>query len=270
MLRLGELDYINALPLGMWEPEPGAQPLQRFRSTPSRLYELLRQGQLDVSPVSSLAYWRSREELALLPDLAISAAGPVQSVTLYTRAPLEQLGPATIGVTPASITSVALLRLLLEDAGSRDLSFQTAAEAALTTFPERFSGILLIGDAALVARYLRPPPAPWQAHDLGELWWRRTGLPMVFAVWATRRTWADGHEPELERLQQHLLASRDAFRRDPEPVLSRAEAAVPIGREALASYYGCLHFGFGEKESQGLQRFGELVQDSALPGARIS
>ena len=39
---------------------------------------------------------------------------------------------------------------------------------------------LLIGDAALKSAFEDPTPH----HDLGRLWLERTGLPMVFAVWA--------------------------------------------------------------------------------------
>ncbi|MEI8320249.1 MAG: MqnA/MqnD/SBP family protein, partial [Planctomycetia bacterium] len=41
---------------------------------------------------------------------------------------------------------------------------------------------LLIGDEALRSAIEDPTPH----HDLGELWFERTGLPMVFAVWAAR------------------------------------------------------------------------------------
>ena len=42
---------------------------------------------------------------------------------------------------------------------------------------------LLIGDAALRSAFSDPTPH----HDLGALWRERTGLPMVFAVWAAQR-----------------------------------------------------------------------------------
>ena len=45
------------------------------------------------------------------------------------------------------------------------------------------SAKLLIGDAALKSAFEDPTPH----HDLGRLWLERTGLPMVFAVWAARR-----------------------------------------------------------------------------------
>src|SRR5262249_14336004 len=41
---------------------------------------------------------------------------------------------------------------------------------------------LMIGDQALRSAFDDPQPH----HDLGALWRERTGLPMVFAVWAAR------------------------------------------------------------------------------------
>jgi len=47
---------------------------------------------------------------------------------------------------------------------------------------------LLIGDAALKSAFEDPTPH----YDLGRLWLERTGLPMVFAVWAAPEPVVDG------------------------------------------------------------------------------
>src|SRR5260370_19601205 len=48
---------------------------------------------------------------------------------------------------------------------------------------EHSDAALIIGDAALV---LNPPELPFHVLDLGEEWTSMTGLPMVFAVCASR------------------------------------------------------------------------------------
>jgi predicted solute-binding protein len=42
---------------------------------------------------------------------------------------------------------------------------------------------LIIGDAALK---IDPARLSYPSLDLGEEWWKLTGLPMVFAIWAGR------------------------------------------------------------------------------------
>lgn len=266
MIHLGELTYSNALPLNVWFSQPSDPPLDRVRAAPRRLHELLRQEKLDLSPISSAAYWLTRESYVLLPDLAISTSGPVRSVTLYARVPLQALSGRTIAVAPASITSVALLQLLLRQHGAEAVHVEQVDEDTLLTFPPRFCAILLIGDAALAARYLRPPAPPWEAHDLGELWWQWTGTPMVFAVWAARRDWAEAHPDKFHWVQQRLHTARAEFLHDPQPVIREAQLRLPLGTDAWREYYGCLDYEFSDRQREGLSLFGRLVtgMDSSL------
>ena len=74
---------------------------------------------------------------------------------------------ARVAVTPESATSVVLTKVLLPEAEHVPLGEEADAK-------------LLIGDAALKSAFEDPTPH----HDLGRLWLERTGLPMVFAVWA--------------------------------------------------------------------------------------
>src|ERR671924_383630 len=89
-------------------------------------------------------------------------------------------------VTPESATSVVLTKVLLP-------------EAVHVPLGEEADARLLIGDAALKSAFEDPTPH----YDLGRLWLERTGLPMVFAVWAAPDPLADG----LLELQDALVAS---------------------------------------------------------------
>src|SRR5207244_8822824 len=67
---------------------------------------------------------------------------------------------------------------------------------------------LLIGDAALRSAFEDPTPH----YDLGRLWLERTGLPMVFAVWAA----PEPVHPQVSELEEALVASLRAARAEPE------------------------------------------------------
>ena len=73
-------------------------------------------------------------------------------------------------------------------------------EAVHVPLGEEADAKLLIGDAALKSAFEDPTPH----HDLGRLWLERTGLPMVFAVWAAPEPLADG----LVELEEALVRSR--------------------------------------------------------------
>jgi chorismate dehydratase len=112
---------------------------------------------------------------------------------------------------------------------------------------------LLIGDAALKSAFEDPTPH----HDLGRLWLERTGLPMVFAVWAA----PEPLHPELGELEDALVASLRAARAEPERLAfdSAKRYGYPAG--FLARYFEKLRYRFGPRERAGLYTFLELARD---------
>jgi len=231
-LRLGCVKYLNALPLiHGW---PGTV---RF-DHPSALCRQLVAGELDVALVSSFEYLR-HPVYSIVDQLAIASDGPVFSVILAHRGPLEQL--REVVVDPASETSVNLLRCLL---GERGLMPEFVAEGALSE--ER--GRLLIGDQAL--RFRQEEEASCRLFDLGAEWKKATGSPFVFALWMVRPDYAGKAEvgAALRSLGQDNLAHLD-----------RLIATQPENRRAFCDFYfrECLRFSFGEEEKKGFQLFAE-------------
>ena len=94
-------------------------------------------------------------------------------------------------------------------------------------------------------------------HDLGRLWLERTGLPMVFAVWAA----PEPLHPELGELEDALVASLRAARAEPERLAfdSAERYGYPAG--FLARYFEKLRYRFGPRERAGLYTFLELARD---------
>src|SRR5205823_12220576 len=132
---------------------------------------------------------------------------------LGSRAPLERI--RSVAVTPESATSVVLTRVLLPEAEHVPLGEEAEAK-------------LLIGDAALQSAFDDPTPH----YDLGRLWQERTGLPMVYAVWACRQGVEDGLD-ELERAHLRALA---VSRSEPEALARRASAEYGWPAGFLARY----------------------------------
>ena len=143
-------------------------------------------------------------------------------------------------MTPESATSVVLTKVLFPDAEHVPLGEDAEAK-------------LLIGDAALRSAFEDPTPH----HDLGRLWLERTGLPMVFAVWAA----PEPAHPGLVELEDALVASVRAARAEPE--LLAYESAELYGYPAgfLARYFEKLRYRFGPRERAGLYTFLELARD---------
>src|SRR5438045_5631401 len=158
--------------------------VEEVSGVPTDLNRRLLDGDIDVAPISSIEYARHADRRRLLPRLCGCSEGAVESIQLVSRKPLEQV--RTIAVTPESATSVVLTKVLLPEA--RHVPLGEGAQAKL-----------LIGDAALKSAFEDPTPH----YDLGRLWLERTGLPMVFAVWACPEPVSAG----LSELEDALVAS---------------------------------------------------------------
>ena len=236
MIRLGRVDYINTFPLA-WSlaRHLGDGLAEEVVGVPTTLNALLRAGDVDVANVSSVEYARNHSEYVLLPSLCVGSDGAVESVQLVTDVPLPAV--RSISVTGQSASSVVLVRTLFPTAEIR-------AEG------EMADARLMIGDEALRSAFDDPSPH----HDLGALWRERTGLPMVFAVWAARVG-----TPGLDELDRALAgAVADAHEHSAD--VARA-AATRYGYPAgyLARYFEKLRYRFGERERAGLARFFELA-----------
>src|SRR5579863_4984975 len=93
-LRIGCVPYLNAKPLIHWFDTPACQ-LEEVRAevtytVPSELARLLREARLDVALVSSVELFH-HPDLVVIPDISISAEGPVKSVRLFSCRPYTRI-----------------------------------------------------------------------------------------------------------------------------------------------------------------------------------
>lgn len=222
---VGYFPYLNIWPFVQGLPDGS----ERVVAPPRALVELARAGWLDVAilPVVDVPALADRYET--LGDLGLAVAGPVWSVLLLARRPIETLVGARICATPESSTSVRLLTVLLRGRyGIRDWQW------SLT--PEDADAWLVIGDTAL-AIYLDRPSAirePGSSavrefgssagrqvsealmrartfpflYDLADEWTRWQGRPFVFARWVVRR---DRPAAWRRAWYERLLAALEAY-----------------------------------------------------------
>ena len=234
MIRLGRISYVNMAPVF----HRLDARVEEILGVPTELNRRLLARELDVAPVSSIEYARHADDLLLLPRLCVSSEGAVDSIQLVSRVPLGRI--RTVAVTPESATTVTLVKVLFP-----------AVERV--PFDEPADAKLLIGDAALRSAFEDPTPH----HDLGRLWLERTGLPMVFAVWAAPEPVVDG----LLELQEQLVASVRIARAEPEVLAHEASARYGYPAGFLARYFEKLRYSFGPREREGLLTFLRMAQE---------
>jgi chorismate dehydratase len=234
MIRLGRISYVNMAPLFF-----GLEAdVEEVSGVPTELNTRLLAGEIDLAPISSIEYGRHAERLRVLPRLCVSSEGAVDSIQLVSREPLERV--RRVAVTPESATSAVLVRVLLPDAEHVPLGEEADAR-------------LLIGDAALESMFQDPTPH----YDLGRLWLERTGLPMVYAVFACPDPAPEG----VIELEDSLLAAHRSARANPERLAREASERYGYPPGFLARYFEKLRYSFGPRERAGLLSFFELARD---------
>jgi chorismate dehydratase len=268
-MRLGRIPWINCYPVyGAIDRGLVDVPAELVSGTASELNDLLAAGELQVSVVSAVEYARNAAAYHLLPDLAISCDGPVHSVALFSRRPVEELDGRTVLLTASSRTSILLLELLCRHRWGVTPHFATArAEAVdldgLAGLPH--DAVLVIGDAALLLRARGSYPVHL---DLGLEWKRWTGLPFVFAVWAARR---EASLPAVQEVHTRLLASRDWGLRHLDLLAAEAARASGVAEGVCREYLGDLDYALSYRHLAGLTDFfRRLAQDGLVPDGSLS
>ncbi len=253
-LRVGRISALNMFPVYHHLEHAGLPGVTFTDGLPALLNAGVIAGDLDVSAMSSIAYARNADALRMLPVGCIACEGAVDSIRVLAPVPFDEI--RRVAVTPHSASSVTLLRVLMgPDVTFRVMRTDTDAAGALADG----EAVLLIADAALMAH--RDRIAPYSL-DLGALWQERTGLPMVFAVWAAREDAAVTRPGALDALCDAIARGGEEFARNPEGVAHAAAQRFPFDEGYIRDYLGRLRYGFGDAERAGLERFLEMAHDA--------
>lgn len=187
--RVGKIRYMNCLPFYHGLETSGELEFDYCEDVPAVLNAALREGRVDIAPVSSLEYLNHQSEYLLLPFI-IGSQNFAGSVFLFSREKIENLNGAVIAVTRESLSSSILLKILLKKFFKFENTF-VEADSNPDGMLGKFPAALVIGDDAL---FYEPKEFIYK-YDLGELWKNRTGKPFCYAVWTVRRDFAR-HAPE--------------------------------------------------------------------------
>ena len=253
--RVGHIQFLNCLPIYWGLVRSGALlDVELTKDTPDRLNDMLVAGDLDIGPISLVEYLRNADDLLLLPDLAVGSDGPVLSVNLVSQVPLDTLDGRRVALGSTSRTSVLLARMwLTEMHGVAPDYFDCPPD--LSTMLLEADAAVLIGDAALRATY-DAPRRGLSVYDLGQVWREWTGLPMVFAVWAARRDYAEANPGLVKDVHAAFVRSRDEALAHVEEVAAQAARWEVFDAATLATYFRTLDFSLGARQVEGLAEFG--------------
>ena len=269
-MRLGRIPWINCYPVyGAIDRGLVSVPAELVSGTASELNDLLAAGELQVSVVSAVEYARNAAAYHLLPDLAITCDGPVHSVALFSKRPVEELDGRTVLVTASSRTSVLLLDLLCRHRWGVHPRFATArAEApdldSLAGLPHE--AVLVIGDAALMlAAQRRYPGAARPGRRVACV--DRTALRV--------RGLGGPARGRTRRRCRPSIGGCSSLARGDWPIstslLPRPPAPPAWPEPVCRDYLGDLDYALSYRHLAGLTDFfGRLAQDGLVPDGSLS
>jgi chorismate dehydratase len=244
--------YLNARPLVRWfsDTEQGrASGVRVVEAVPSKLAQMLARGEVSAALVSSFELFR-RPGLTFAPGIGVVADGPVLSVRLLGRVPINEV--TSVALDTSSLTSVALLKILLAERGLAPVYRHAAPD--LDAMLSRADAALLIGDPGY-----REYDARLHVLDLGAAWKEMTGLPFVYALWI-------GAPADLTPCLMDALSRAREWGTRHLPEIARSECG-PLGEtyERTRAYLvDVMRYHVGGREEQALRLFGDLAHKHGL------
>lgn len=250
--RLNAVSYLNTRPLTYGLEHGGLDHgFEILYDIPSVCARQVKTGEASAGVIPSIEYARSAVPYAIVPGISIASDGPVGSILLFHRVPVQRI--RTVAMDVSSRTSVALARIVLGERYGLDFD-SVDRPPDVPAMLEGADAALVIGDPALESAD-RPEPR----LDLGKAWRELTGLPFVYAFWAGKE---DGLTPgEVELLiesKEQGMAALDEI----AEVHARNRSRPP---SFYASYLrDNLIYGLGERERRGLMEFYGLARTRGL------
>lgn len=288
-LRIGRINYANMFPIFyMLEHESDCSAYSFIEGVPSELNRLLREGKIDISPSSSIEYLRHKDMYTILDGHSISSFGPIGSILLFSTRPLETLGGSTVLVSSQSETSVVLLDIILKKSYGAVCRLK-ASDAPLPQALASGHAYLLIGDNAMIEnkklaargcqmpvaetsinrlqqineKYYRQRPliSGLYVYDLGDIWFKMTGLPFVFALWVARKDCCAAHPTLIERFKIDLANSKAFALNNLELLAQRMPFQAILSIEEIIAYWRNISYDLNEEHKKGLELFKRYAEE---------
>ncbi len=282
-LVVGRISYANVFPIFyVLDHEFDCSEYTFVEGVPSRLNRMLREGEVDISPSSSIEYLRNPGRYRIISNHSISSSGPVGSILLFSHKPVEELEGAVVFASSQSETSIALLKIVLR----RFYGLSVTVESVPDPMQSGTGGAaFFIGDDALRQqgiwnkqqaigksrqKVLKQQEAISEragypfVYDLGEIWYRQTGLPFVFALWIVRNDIPD-KKGLLDKFTRDIdRAKETALRKLPE-IARYAPIRSFMTEEEILMYWKKLDYELSAEHRKGLALFDQYRKELPEP-----
>ena len=241
--RIATVPYSNAFPLIQYLQDvlPHADITQLL---PSEMKLQLAAKNIDLA-LMPIAEMNELPNAQIVSNCCIACNGEVQSVLIYSKVPLADI--KSIALDSASKTSVKACEFLLRqfyNVRPKKKLFNTRKHLNEMSS----DAFLIIGDPALM--YNSQGKYPFR-YDLGQLWQKHTGLPLVFAAWISCSSeWC---QPAIIDALEH---ARNKGLTQLEHIVAMKHSRLPLPKEEMLKYYqDAIIYTIREEEQIALEYF---------------
>jgi chorismate dehydratase len=214
--KVSLISYLNSRPfLFGLENSPVKDEIDLKLDIPSKTAFKMAANLIDIGlvPVGSLS---ELDNYHIIGDYCIGADGPVRTVILASEVPLDRI--QTILMDYQSRSSVLLTRVLSQFYWKKEFIWENTTDHYESESISGTTAGIVIGDRVFGVEKKYP-----YIVDLSSEWKNFTGLPFVFAVWATRKELPSGFlqrfneavafgvksVPEVEKIEQQKFPEVD-------------------------------------------------------------
>ncbi len=204
---MGMIDFLNGV---IPDYHLNLPQCEKIYGMPSSLNNRLRNGELDISPVSSMEYLLHSDNYRILPQLCIRADRCAATVGVFSALEPQEWHERKVYLSGASLTSVYLLQLLCKAFYNIapifiKQPFECVNNENLCEVLKNHDAMLVIGDRAYEEQKIMGGSIKY--YDLAEAWREWTGLPFTFALWLVRKEVAEHRRSCVAEIHSAFLRS---------------------------------------------------------------
>lgn len=258
-LRIGRINYLNLFPI-FKTLEEDVPDYKFIDGVPSILNKLLREGKIDISPSSSIEYLRNRDMYEIIEGHSISSFGSIGSIFLFSKRPIEKLNGQKILTSSQSETSVVLLEIVLRRFYGHNVNL-VSSEIDFSDIFRSSPACLLIGDDAITTKKRLAHTSQLYTYDLGDIWFKKTGLPFVFALWIVRKDSIREKEQEVRAFKRSLDRAKTRALSNLEHLASISHLSGILSQDEIVSYWKQISFDLEKEHIKGLELFDSYRKD---------
>lgn len=263
MIRLGKISFANC-DFPYYAIEHGkidSDGIKIIEAHPVELARKLFEGELDISPISSIMYGK-RDDLVILPGLSITSNDFTKSVLICSNGKheLSDFDGKTLCIPETTASSATLMKIILWKKGL-DVKFRNCQGSDIDRMIKEGDAALLIGDSAInaIGKYQI-------VADLGNEWKKMTGKKMVYALWVTTEEFASKHYEDVKYVHDLLLSSKEYAYSNIIEIANYIGKDKKIDCGFMREYLHTLNYDLDNESVESLKLFFKYAKDYGIMG----